>query len=72
MTVDLLQALQTGDDGVFLPEGGGSTVVWVLFVAVILGLYWTISRTRRRAEREFWERKRREVDGDGGGSTTGP
>jgi hypothetical protein len=58
----LLQiALQT-DDGIFLPEGGASTVVWVLFAAIIAALYWTISRTRRRAEQQFWDRKRREED----------
>ena len=56
----ILAAVQTTDDGIFLPEGGGSTVVWVIFAALIAGLYWTVSRTRRRAEQEFWDRKRKE------------
>ena len=60
MSIYILAAVQTTDDGIFLPEGGGSTVVWVIFVALIAGLYWTVSRTRRRAEQEFWERKRKE------------
>ena len=60
MRILTLVAVQNTDDGIFLPEGGGSTVVWVIFAALIAGLYWTISRTRRRAEQEFWERKRKE------------
>jgi len=64
MEVFVLAVAQTSDDGIFLPEGGGSTVVWVIFAAIIAGLYWTISRTRRRADDEFWERKKREAEGD--------
>ncbi len=51
---------QTTDDGVFLPEDGGSALVWVIFVGLIVALYLVVSRTRRRAEQEFWERKRKE------------
>ena len=58
----ILTAAQTTDDGIYLPGGGGSTVVWVIFVALIAGLYWTVTRTRRRAEQEFWDRKRAERD----------
>jgi len=56
----ILTAAQSTDDGIYLPGDGGSTVVWVIFAALIAGLYWTVSRTRRRAEREFWERKKNE------------
>ncbi|MEE8497423.1 MAG: hypothetical protein V3S62_02705 [Acidimicrobiia bacterium] len=62
----ILAAAQTTDDGIYLPEGGASTVVWVIFVALIAGLYWTVSRTRRRAEQEFWERKKNEEREQGG------
>ena len=58
----LLALLQVSDDGVFLPENPGSTLVWVIFIGIIAGLYVVISRTRKRAEAEFWERKRRERD----------
>jgi hypothetical protein len=49
----ILTASQSTDDGIYLPGDGGSTVVRVIVVALIVGLYWTVSRTRRRAEREF-------------------
>lgn len=65
MEVFLLAMAQSTDEGIFLPEGGGSTLIWVIFVGIIIGLYWTISRTRRRADEEFWERKRREDERDG-------
>lgn len=51
---------QTTDDGFYLPSEPGSILVWVVFGGVIAGLYVVVSRTRRRAEEEFWERKRRE------------
>ena len=56
----LAAARQAQDDGFYLPEGTGSIVVWVLFLGVIAGLYVLVSRTRRRAEDEYWERKRQE------------
>lgn len=62
----VLTAALTNDDGIYLPEGGGSTVVWVIFAALIAGLYWTVSRTRRRVEHDFWERKRDERRDRGG------
>ncbi len=58
---------QTTDDGVFLPEDGGSALVWVIFVGLIVALYLVVSRTRRRAEQEFWERKREEREERRGG-----
>lgn len=56
----VIAGAQGSDEGIYLPEGGASTVAWVIFAVVIAGLYWTVTRTRRRAEREFWERKRKE------------
>jgi hypothetical protein len=56
----LLTALQAQDDGVFLPEDGGSAIVWIIFIGIVAGLYVIVSRTRRRAEDEFWDRKRAE------------
>jgi hypothetical protein len=54
---------QVGDDGLNLPDDAGSTLVFVLFFAVVAGLWFLIRRSRRRAEDEFWERKRREREG---------
>ena len=56
----VLVAMQTSDDGVFLPEDAGSAVVWVVFLAVVAALYVIVKRTRRRAEDEFWKRQREE------------
>jgi hypothetical protein len=53
------------DDSVFdVPTDGAGLVVWLLVAAVIVGLYVLVQRTRRRAEDEFWERKRRERDAE--------
>ena len=39
--------------------------MWLLIAGVIGGLYLIVQRTRQRADDEYWERKRRERDGDG-------
>ena len=62
MTTLLAVAWQNQDDGFYLPEGTGSILVWVFFLGVIAGLYVLVSRTRRRAEDEYWERKRQESE----------
>lgn len=53
---------QAQDDGIYLPDDPGSIAIWVVFLGVIAGLYVLVSRTRKRAEREFWERKRKEKE----------
>lgn len=65
----LLLAGPASDDGVFLPEDAGSAIVWVIFIGVVVGLYVLVSRTRRRAEQQFWDRKRREREEREGGPT---
>jgi hypothetical protein len=57
-------AWQAGDDGFYLPDDPGSIAVWILFLGVIAGLWVLVSRTRRRAEDEYWERKRQEEEHD--------
>ncbi len=63
--VNSLLVLAQADDGVNLPSDGGSALVWVLFLGIIAVLWAVVSRTRRRAEEEYWERKRREEEGRG-------
>jgi hypothetical protein len=53
---------QAEDEGFYLPDTPGSIIVWVLFIGVVAGLWVLVSRTRRRAEEEFWERKRKEEE----------
>lgn len=51
---------QAQDDGFYLPDDPGSILVWVLFIGVIAALWVVVGRTRRRAEDEYWKRKRDE------------
>jgi hypothetical protein len=51
---------QVGEDGLNLPDDTGSAIVFVLFLAIVAGLWFVIRRSRRRAEDEFWKRKRRQ------------
>ncbi|WKZ83609.1 MAG: hypothetical protein QY307_05050 [Acidimicrobiia bacterium] len=52
--------LQAEPGGPTLPDDAGAALVWLVFAGIITGLWILVSRTRRRAEREFWERKRRQ------------
>ncbi len=46
-----------------LPDGGGlSIVVWLIGAGIILGLWFVISRTRKRNYDAYWERRRREAE----------
>ncbi|MDX1689561.1 MAG: hypothetical protein R3290_00920 [Acidimicrobiia bacterium] len=51
---------QADDTGLDLPDDGAAWIVWLLVAGVIVGLYLVVQRTRERAEREYWERKREE------------
>lgn len=51
---------QAQDEGFYLPDDPGSITVWVIFLGIVVGLYLLVSRTRKRAEDQYWERKRRE------------
>jgi hypothetical protein len=46
-------------DGI-LPEDPAARVVFVMVGAAIVGLYFVIRRTRRRADDAYWESRRRE------------
>jgi hypothetical protein len=58
--VAITMILAQADDGLNLPDGTGETLVFVLFLAAIGGLWFLLQRSRKRAEHEFWERKQRE------------
>ena len=51
------------DDGFQPPSDVGSALVWLIFLGIVAVLWVILSRTRRRAEEEYWERKRREGEG---------
>ncbi|NIR34947.1 MAG: hypothetical protein GWN07_02525, partial [Actinobacteria bacterium] len=58
--------LAQADDPILdIPTDGAGLIVWLLIAGVIGGLYLIVQRTRQRADDEYWERKRRERDGDG-------
>ncbi len=44
------------------PEDTAAQVVWGLVLAVIIGLYLVIKRSRNRARDHYWESKQREAD----------
>ncbi len=46
-----------------LPEaGGGAWVVWLLLAAGIVALWLLIRNTRRKAYKDYWDRKQAEED----------
>jgi hypothetical protein len=51
---------QADEGGFHLPGGSGEWAVWLVFAAVTAGLWWVVRRTRRRAQADYWEGKRRE------------
>jgi hypothetical protein len=54
-------AVVAQSDGAHLPDGsGGGILFWLVGAAVILGLWFLISRTRKRSYDAYWERRRRE------------
>ena len=48
------------DSGFSPPDDFAGWLVWLIIAAVIVGLYLVIRRTHRRAQDEYWARKRRE------------
>jgi predicted LPLAT superfamily acyltransferase len=45
-----------------LSTGFAQVAVWLVVAAVIVGLYLVIRRTRRKAQRQFLDRTRREEE----------
>lgn len=42
--------------------GGGAWFLWILSLAVLVGLWFLLARTRRRTYDAYWDRKRREEE----------
>ena len=49
------------ETGFELPSGG-EVFFWLLGAAVILGLWWVISRNRKRSYMAYWDRRKREEE----------
>ncbi len=47
-------------DGFSLPNDVGTTLIWIVFFAVVAGLWTVLARTRRKAE-EAYQRRAREL-----------
>ncbi len=50
----------TEDVSLNLPDSGGEAFIWLIIVAVIIGLYVLVKRTRARAYEDYWARRRAE------------
>jgi hypothetical protein len=54
-----MQALRILATEANLPEaGGGAWIVWVLIAVAIVALWLMIRNTRKRAYKDYWDRKR--------------
>ena len=44
------------------PQGTGAQILWTIILAVIVGVYIIVSRTRRRAKEDYIASKRHEAE----------
>jgi hypothetical protein len=56
----LLIALAESDS--IIPEETSARIVWLVIGAVILGLYFLMKSSRKKATREYWDRRKAEED----------
>lgn len=61
MIISAAELLAQTDDGI-VPSEPGQLVIWAIVGAVILWLYFTIRRTKRRASQDYWDRRKAEED----------
>ena len=63
MTVVSAQSViaQASDDGI-IPDEPGQIVVWAILAVVIFALYRLLLASRRRASREYFNRRKAEED----------
>jgi hypothetical protein len=59
MLLEILAQVEE-DSGLILPDSSGAAVVFAVLVAIGVGLWLLVRKTRSRAEDEFWDRKRHE------------
>lgn len=58
--LELLIALTDSDS--ILPDETSARVVWLVVAAVILGLYFLMKTARKKATREYWDRRKAEEE----------
>ena len=56
----LLIALAESDS--IIPEETSARIVWVVIGAVILGLYFLMKSSRKKATQEYWDRRKADED----------
>lgn len=57
----LLLLTQTGTEFTF-PDNTTGRVIWIILAAILLGAYFLISRTRRRAKEDYIAGKRHQAE----------
>lgn len=50
------------DSEPIIPDDPAARVVWVVLAAVILGLYFLLKSSRKKATEEYWARRQAEKD----------
>ncbi len=58
--LELLIALTDSDQ--ILPDETSARVLWLVIAVVILALYFLMKSARKKATREYWERRKAEED----------
>ena len=58
--LELLVALADSDP--IIPEDTSARVVWAGIAAVILGLYFLMKSARKKAAKEYWDRRKAEEE----------
>jgi len=59
-----MQTLLTAvaDSESIIPDDPTARVVWVVLAAIILGLYFLMKSSRKKATEEYWARRRADKD----------
>ena len=50
------------DSGSIVPDETSARIVWAVIAVVILGLYFLMKSARKKADREYWARRKAEED----------
>ncbi len=58
--LELLVALAESDS--IIPEDTSARVVWAVLAVIILGLYLLMKASRKKATKEYWDRRKAEEE----------